>query len=319
MKHQKILNLLNDANDPKFMKRKWNIVNNDSNSNYAAANEITFKAEILKPNLCDYNNAQILVTGDITVIAAPATQVAVKNCAPFIKCITKIGGTTIDDAEDLDLVMLIYNLTEYSSNYSLPTESLWFYSKDEATVFNADIVNDNNFKSFKYEANLLGNTVAQVNNAANVILKNAAIAVPLKYLSNFWRSLKIPLINCKVELKLKQSNYCFFFLQLVMIMLMVEMIILFLLLKIQKLLCKGFEQSVHWKEYKTKSENKNTTNKYRYFLESNFIRVNRLFVLVYSSEDADSKRFKTKRYHLPKGIIITGKNSYDQPTDSDIK
>ena len=144
MKHQKILNLLNDANDPKFMKRKWNIVNNDSNSNYAAANEITFKAEILKPNLCDYNNAQILVTGDITVIAAPATQVAVKNCAPFIKCITKIGGTTIDDAEDLDLVMLIYNLTEYSSNYSLPTESLWFYSKDEATVFNADIVNDNN-------------------------------------------------------------------------------------------------------------------------------------------------------------------------------
>ena len=57
MKHQKILNLLNDANDPKFMKRKWNIVNNDSNSNYATANEITFKAEILKPNLCDYNNA----------------------------------------------------------------------------------------------------------------------------------------------------------------------------------------------------------------------------------------------------------------------
>ena len=104
-----------------------------------------------------------------------------------------------------------------------------------------------------------------------------------------------------------------------MIMLMVEMIILFLLLKIQKLLCKGFEQSVHWKEYKTKSENKNTTNKYRYFPESNFIRVNRLFVLVYSSEDADSKRFKAKRYHLPKGIIINGKNSYNQPIDSDIK
>ena len=61
--------------------------------------------------------------------------------------------------------MLMYNLIEYSSNYSLPTESLWFYSKDEATVFNADIVNDNNFKSFKYEVNLLGNTVAQADNA----------------------------------------------------------------------------------------------------------------------------------------------------------
>ena len=72
---------------------------------------------------------------------------AFENCAPFTKCITKIDRTTIDDAEDLDLVMPMYNLREYGSIYSEATGSLWFYSKDEATDLNADIVNDNNFKS----------------------------------------------------------------------------------------------------------------------------------------------------------------------------
>ena len=138
MEHQKILNLLNEANDSKFVTRKWNIVNDNSNSNYAAANEITYNTPISKSNICDYNDVYILVTVDITVIVAPATQVAFKNCAPFTKCITKIDGTTIDDAEDLDLVMPMYNLIEYSSNYSETTGSLWFYSKDEATNFNVD-------------------------------------------------------------------------------------------------------------------------------------------------------------------------------------
>ena len=106
-------------------------------------------------------------------------------------------------AEDLDFVTPVHNLIEYSSNYSETTGSLWFYSKDEATDFNADIVNDNNFKSFKYNIKLLANTVAQADNVSNGILKKATIAVPLKYLSNFWRSLEMPLINCKVESKLK--------------------------------------------------------------------------------------------------------------------
>ena len=66
----------------------------------------------LKPNLCDYNDAHILARGDITVIAAPATQVSFKNYAPFTKCITEIDGTTIDDAENLDSVMPMYNLIE---------------------------------------------------------------------------------------------------------------------------------------------------------------------------------------------------------------
>ena len=98
----------------------------------------------------------------------------------------------------------MYNLIEYSSNYSEKTESLWFYSKNEVTNFDADIGNYNSFKSFKYKAKLLGNTVAQsAPNYAIGILKNRTIAVPLKYLSSFWRSLEMPLINCRVELKLK--------------------------------------------------------------------------------------------------------------------
>ena len=163
---------MNDANDSKFLTRKWNIVNDNSNSNYAAGNETTYNTEILKSNRCDYNNAYISVTGAITVVAAPATQVTSKNCAPFTKCTTKIDGATIDDAEDLDLVMPMYNLIEYSSNYSETAGSLWFYSKNETTDFNADIINDNNFRSFKCKATqLLGNTVVQADNAANGILK----------------------------------------------------------------------------------------------------------------------------------------------------
>ena len=209
MKHPKILNLLNDANDSKFVARKWSIVSDNSKSNYAAVNEFTYNIEILKSNLCDYNDAYISVTGDITIIVALKTQVAFKNCAPFTKCITKHDGTTIDDAENLDLVMPMYNLIEYSSNYSEKIGSLWFHSKDEATDSNAAIENIDNFNFFRHKAKLLGNTVAQPGaNAANGILRNATIAAPLKYLGNFRRSLEMSLINCKVELKLRWKKYC---------------------------------------------------------------------------------------------------------------
>ena len=98
----------------------------------------------------------------------------------------------------------MFNLIEYSSNCSVATGSLRFYSKDEAADFNVDIINDNKFKSFKYKAKLLGNKETQSNpNHANGITKNATIATLLKYLSNFRRSLEMPLINCQVELKVK--------------------------------------------------------------------------------------------------------------------
>ena len=90
------------------------------------------------------------------------------------------------------------NLIEYSSNISKSTGSVWFCSKDEVTDFSVDIANTDNFKYFMYKAKLLENTVV---GGANGILKNGTIALPLKYLSNFWISLEMTLLNSKVELK----------------------------------------------------------------------------------------------------------------------
>ena len=136
MEHQKILNLLNERNDSKFLTRKWNIVNDQSNANYNVGNVIIYNTEILISNLCGYNDAYVSIRGNIAVTAAPATQASFKNCAAFTKCTTKIHGTAIDDAEDLDLVIPMYNLIEYSSNYSETTGSLWFYIKYEEIDFN---------------------------------------------------------------------------------------------------------------------------------------------------------------------------------------
>ena len=98
-------------------------------------------------------------------------------------------------------ILLIYNLVEYSDNYSDTSGSLWGFKRDDIT-FNANVTNDNNAPSFKYKANLTTNT------EADGAKKGVKIAVPLKYLSNFWRSLEMPLINCKVELSLKWTENC---------------------------------------------------------------------------------------------------------------
>ena len=137
---------MNKSND-------WKLVT----PNQDFVNEIMYDTEVLKSDLCNYNVAYVLVRGNITIGHNLATEVVFKNCASFIKCITKIDGRAIDDAEDLDFVILMYNLLEYSSNYSYTTASLWFHSKDKTTNFNA-IIADNTFKSFKYKAKLSGNT-----------------------------------------------------------------------------------------------------------------------------------------------------------------
>ena len=137
------------------------MVNDQSNAYYDVGNEIIYNAESVESNHCDCSDACILVGDDIITTAHKnPTPVAFKNSRPFIKCITKIDGTTIDDAVDLDSVMLNYNLIEYSSNYSDPAGSLWFYSKEKATTFNVDIANNNNFKSFSYKVELLKNAFA---------------------------------------------------------------------------------------------------------------------------------------------------------------
>ena len=96
---------MNEASDSKFVTRKWNIVLGNTKANYVEGNEITYNAEVLKSNLCDYNNACILIRVDITVTAGGATQVSFKNWATLTTCITKIDGTRMDDAEDLHLAM----------------------------------------------------------------------------------------------------------------------------------------------------------------------------------------------------------------------
>ena len=89
-------------------------------------NEIIYNPEILKPNPYYYNEDTTLVRGNITIVEDNVTQAAFKNWASYIKCITKIDGTTMDDAEDLDLVMLMYSLLECSYNNSDTLSSLWF-------------------------------------------------------------------------------------------------------------------------------------------------------------------------------------------------
>ena len=167
---------------------------------------------------------------------------------------------------------------------------------------------------------LSGKTVAQPNpNHANGILKIATIAMPLKYLSNFWISLEIPLINCKVEVKLRWTKYCVLSLagtdnpidndinnNIIFTIKHTKLYVPVVTVtarddkKLSKLLSKGIERSAYWNEYKTKRDNKNATNKFRYFLELNFVGVITLFCLVYSNQDNASKRFKAKRCDLPK-------------------
>ena len=216
METQKIVNLLNgsDNENSKFATKKWYIIDNESKGNYSHHNPIKFLTSSLESSLCDYSDAYILVTGNNTVTRTiagdpvqrkqplnAATQVVFKNCAPFKNCRTEINDTFVDYADFINITMPMYNLIEYSDNYSDTSGSLWNFKRDEIDN-NANVTNDNNAPSFKYKANLIGNTE---NNGTKNGVK---IAVPLKYLSNFWRSLEMPLINCKVELSLKWIENC---------------------------------------------------------------------------------------------------------------
>ena len=203
METQKIVNLLNDSNNEnsKFATKKWYIIDNESKGNYSHHNPIKFLTKSIESSLCDYSDAYILVTGNITATPNAATQVVFKNCAPFKDCSTEINDTFVDYGNFINITMSMYNLIEYSDNYSDISGSLWGFKRDEI-VNNADVSNDDNAPSFKYKASIIGNT--EDNGRKNGV----KIAVPLKYLSNFWKSLEIPLINCKVELSLNWIERC---------------------------------------------------------------------------------------------------------------
>ena len=130
-----------------------------------------------------------------------------KNNTPFINCISKINGVKIDNAEDLDVVMPMYNLLEYSKSYKKTTGRLWNYYRDEANSSTDDDTITHsilNSESFDYKTNFMENGVTNKNLTKN----DVKVVVPLKHLSNFWRHLNIPLINCEVELILTWFKNC---------------------------------------------------------------------------------------------------------------
>ena len=217
MEYQKIANLIDDntPNQPsKFRTRNWIEINDESRGAYKVNSQIKFKTTMLKSSLCDYSDAYILVKGTITVnntatAGAAANninkKVMFKNCAPFTNCISEINNTQVDSAKDIDIVMPMYNLIEYSDNYAKTTGSLWQYCKDiPARNANGDIAifpENNTTDSFKFKAKITGQT-------GNDGTKDVEIMVPLKYLSNFWRTLEMPLINCEVNHILTWSSSC---------------------------------------------------------------------------------------------------------------
>ena len=147
METQKIVNLLNgsDNENSKFATKKWYIIDSESNGNYSHHNPIKFLTKSIESSLCDYSDAYILVTGNITVTGGDAnTKVAFKNCTPFTKCITEINETFIDDAEHINITMPMYNLIEYSDNCS---DTSWRFKRDKI-IGNINLTN-NNSSSFK--------------------------------------------------------------------------------------------------------------------------------------------------------------------------
>ena len=169
---------------------------------------------MLKSSLCGYSHAYIIVKGTIAVnntAAAGANanntnkKVAFKNCAPFTNCISEINNTQVDNAKNIDIVMPIYNLIEYNDNFSKTSGSLWQCCKDITAVNNnGEIVNfavNNLTDSFNFKAKMTGQT-------GDDGTKDVEIMVPLRYLSNFWRTLEMHLVNCGINLILTWSENC---------------------------------------------------------------------------------------------------------------
>ena len=169
---------------------------------------------MLKSSFCDYSDVYILVKGTITVnnranadTNANNTdkKVIFKNCAPFTNCVSEINNTQVDNAKDIDIVMPMYNLIEYSDNYAKTPESLWQYCLDIPAVNNnnqiVDFTETNLTDSFNFKIKITSQT-------GNEGTKNVEIMVPLKYLSNFLRTLEMSLINCEINLILTWSTNC---------------------------------------------------------------------------------------------------------------
>ena len=269
---------------------------------------------MVRSSLCDYSDAYILVKRNISVnntagagAAANNTnkKVIFKNCAPFTNCISKINNTQIDNAEYIDIVMPMYNLIEYSDNYSKTSGSLWQYCKEIPAINNdGDIVDFNGANatdSFNFKTKITGQT-----NDDGII--NVEIMVPLKYLSNFWRTLEIPLINCEVELILMWSAGCVIIytnvanqnptFTITETNLCVPVVTLSnqdnakLLLKLKL----GFKRTISWNKQLPKPELLARDANLNLLIEPSFQEINRIFVLAFEN---DAQRTSIRRYYIP--------------------
>ena len=216
MDFNKINNLLGPAHDkvPKFITKKWIEVQSQYRNTYNTSKPIWFKTSMLRSDLCNYSDAYVWVKGTITVTdpnknANFDRRLALKNNAPFISCVSKINGELVENAEDLDIVMPMYNLLEYSKNYEKTSGSLFNYYRDEPKEHtigdgnNAINISIRNSKSFDYKTKIVGSLAA-----GELEKDDVEIDIPLKYLGNFWRSLDIPLINCEITLILSWYKEC---------------------------------------------------------------------------------------------------------------
>ena len=328
MEYDKINNLLlSEDNESKqlskFVIREYVEVSSLSNT-YNENKSIRFKTPMLRLILCDYSDAYILVKGTITVTAPGVNNNAdnirdkrnrpliLKNNAPFVSCITRINGELIEDADDLDIVMSMYNLLEYSKNYRKTIGSLCNYSRDGLS----DDADDNNFdnikvvnsNTFKYKNKITGNTYnLDAGTQGYDVNKNGTqeveLTIPLQYLGNFWRALNIPLISCEVSLELKWNknfvitsleqrdigrgnrdnapvgvtlaiNYCKLYVPAVTLSKDDDF-------KLLTNLKSGFKREIIWNNYRSQMTTEAINNNLKILIDPTFTNVNRLFVLAY--------------------------------------
>ena len=340
MEYQKIANLIEDtSNQPsKFRTKNWVEINDESRGTCNVNSQIKFKITMLKSSLCDYSDAYILVKGTVTVYNTAAAAAAAvnnankkvifKNCAPFTNWISEINNTQIDNAKVIDIVMPMYNLIEYSNNYAKTSGSLWQYCKDIPARKDDDdddeIVNFtgvNTTDSFNFKAKITGQT-------GDDGTKDVEIMIPLKYLSNFRRTLEMPLINCEVNLILTWSSTCVIVSTNIVnqgatstitdTRLYVPVVTLSTQenTKLLQQLKSGFKRVINWNKYLSKPELLAQNPNRNHLVEPSFQGVNRLFVLAFEN---GNQRTSYGRYYLPTveikdyNIMINGEYFFDQP------
>ena len=254
-----------------------------------------------------------------------------KNNDPFVSCVTRINGELIEDADDLDIVMPMYNLLEYSKNYRKTIGSLYNYYRDELS----DDADDNDFdnikvvnsNTFKYKNKITGNTYnvnvgAQGYNVNKNGKQEVELAIPLKYLGNFWRALNIPLISCEVSLELKWDKKCVVTsleerntgvgtrdnsptgatIAINDCKLYVPEVTLSKDDKIKLLtnLKSGFKRETIWNKYRSQMTTEAINNNLNILIDPTFTNINRLFVLAYENAD-DRQSFS--QFYLPKVLV----------------